>query len=63
MESLQFITCNITLQLGSVCLNDLNRTSNMHMSDNRRLNKVIHREQETVAYFYLQPRWEHYLLM
>lgn len=63
MESLQFITCNITLQLGSVCLNDLNRSRNMQMSDNRRLNKVIHEEQETVAYFYFQPRREHYLIM
>lgn len=63
MESLQFITCNITLQLSSVCLNDLNRTSNMHMSDNRRLNKLIHREQVTVADFHLQPRREHYLIM
>lgn len=63
MESLQFITCNITLQLSSVCLNDLNRTSNMHMSDNRRLNKLIHGEQETVAYFHLQPQREHYLII
>lgn len=63
MESLQFITCNITLQLGPVYLNDLNRTSNMHMSDNRRLNIVIHGEQETVAYFYLQLQREHYLIM